>query len=173
MNADAAPSRPASLDAAGFRAFYDRQLPVVFGYLLRLCGGDRTRAEDLTQDVWIQLVDELAAGRSDRADIRWLLTVARSRYLDAWRRDQRSADRLRLAWDGGPQDDGEPHRSDVLEHVASLDPAPRAAMVLHYLDGLPVAEVARLLGRSTDATYSLLARARRDLRSRLGGDHGG
>ena len=29
-------------DEAWFDEFYDRALPVVFGYLLRLCGGDRT-----------------------------------------------------------------------------------------------------------------------------------
>jgi DNA-directed RNA polymerase specialized sigma24 family protein len=42
-------------------------------------------------------------------------------------------------------------------------------MTLHYVDGLPVSEVGTLMGRSTPATYSLLARARGELRTRLGG----
>ena len=40
----------------------------------------------------------------------------------------------------------------------------RAALTLRYLDGLPVAEVARHLGRSLRATETLLARARTALR---------
>ena len=44
-------------------------------------------------------------------------------------------------------------------------PAPqRAALTLRYLDGLPVAEVARHLGRSLRATETLLARSRAALR---------
>ena len=42
-----------------FRVFYRAHLPDVYGYLLRLCAGDRTHAEDLTQDVWFSLVEEL------------------------------------------------------------------------------------------------------------------
>jgi hypothetical protein len=35
---------------------------VVYGYLLRLCGGDRVEAWDLTQDSWMTDVDH--EGRS-------------------------------------------------------------------------------------------------------------
>jgi len=36
----------------------------------------------------------------------------------------------------------------------------RAALTLRYLDGLPVPQVAAVLGRSTTATEALLVRAR-------------
>lgn len=49
-----------------FCEFYRRVLPDVYGYLLRLCAGDRPRAEDLTQDVFVALVEELRKGRSER-----------------------------------------------------------------------------------------------------------
>ena len=35
-----------------FSDFYRAVLPDVYGYLLRLCAGNRAQAEDLTQDVW-------------------------------------------------------------------------------------------------------------------------
>src|SRR5687768_9640280 len=79
-----------------FDAFYDASLPIVYGYLLRLCGGDHDKTRDLTQDTWVKLVDELNRGHFDRVDVRWLITVARSRFLDSWRRDQRRARDLRL-----------------------------------------------------------------------------
>ena len=37
---------------------HGRALPVVYGYLLRLCGGDRDEAWDLTQDSWLTVIDQ-------------------------------------------------------------------------------------------------------------------
>jgi RNA polymerase sigma-70 factor (ECF subfamily) len=54
----------------------------------------------------------------------------------------------------------------VTAHAAlsRLSAYQRAALTLRYLDGLPVAEVARELGRSLHATETLLVRARVALR---------
>src|SRR6187431_2725514 len=90
-------NRRAAYDTVRFDEFYDRALPVVFGYLLRLCGGDREQAWDLTQDSWV-VVDRLSRGESDKATVGFLLSVARSRYLDAWRRQRRLQRKLRLVW---------------------------------------------------------------------------
>ena len=78
-------NRPAAAyDTVGFDEFYDRALPVVFGYLLRLCGGDREQAWDLTQDSWVIVVDRLSRGESDKATVGFLLSVACVRYRTAW-----------------------------------------------------------------------------------------
>jgi RNA polymerase sigma factor (sigma-70 family) len=77
-----------------FRAFYRAHLPAVYGYLLRLCVGDKAQAEDLTQDVWVALVEALRQGHTDRANVRWLITVARSRFLDHARRERRGWSKL-------------------------------------------------------------------------------
>lgn len=146
-----------------FCAFYRSVLPDVYGYLLRLCAGDRARAEDLTQDVFVALVEELRKGRDERADVRWLITVARSRFLDFARREQRGRAKLELVRTDGSIDDA-PTGSDVLERLADLQPLHRAVLVMRYVDGLPVTEVAAAVGRGTTATNSLLARARAELR---------
>jgi len=46
------------------------------------------------------------------------------------------------------------------EVLAALGPHHRLALTLRYVDGLPVAEVAELLGRTPNATEALLVRAR-------------
>ena len=51
-----------------------------------------------------------------------------------------------------------------LAALQRLGPHHRAALTLRYLDGLPVAEVARQLDRGFHATEALLQRARRALR---------
>lgn len=153
----------AGMSPEAFRAFYRAALPDVYGYLLRLCAGDRARAEDLTQDVWLALVEELRHGRTERADIRWLITVARSKFLDAARRDRRRDSKLvLLRSDSRP--DPEPTGADILSCLADLQPLHRAVLVLRYVDGLPVSEISIAVGRGLTATNSLLARARAELR---------
>ena len=48
--------------------------------------------------------------------------------------------------------------------LAALPAMQRAAIVLRYLDDLPVRDVARLLGKSEKAVESLLSRGRETLR---------
>ena len=152
-----------------FAAFYRAHLSDVYGYLLRLCAGDRAQAEDLTQDVWLALVEELRRGRTERADVRWLITVARSRFIDAARRERRRQSNLQLIRREQPRDD-EPTSSDVLDRLHELQPLHRAVLVLRYVDDLSVPDVAAAIGRNLTATNSLLARARAELR-RISGDH--
>jgi RNA polymerase sigma-70 factor, ECF subfamily len=154
--------------AEQFTAFYRTHLSDVYGYLLRLCAGDRALAEDLTQDVWLALVEELRRGRLERADIRWLITVARSRFIDSARRERRRQSKLELIRRAQPSDI-EPTCSDVLDQLDRVLPMHRAVLVLRYVDDLSVPEVATAIGRNLTATNSLLARARSELR-RVSGD---
>ena len=63
MSADAdLPTK--AFDGVRFDDFYDRALPVAYGYLLRLCGGDREEAWDLTQDSWVALAHSRCAGKA-------------------------------------------------------------------------------------------------------------
>ena len=61
------------------------------------------------------------------------------------------------------------------EVLAALGPHHRLALTLRYVDGLPVADVAELLGRTPNATEALLVRARTAYRRAYlegeGGDH--
>lgn len=151
-----------------FAVFYRTHLPDVYGYLLRLCAGNRSQAEDLTQDVWLSLVDELRQGHLERADVRWLITVARSRFIDAARRERRRESKLELLR-REQSIDVEPTSSDVLDQLDQLLPMHRAVLVLRYVDDLSVPAVAAAIGRNLTATNSLLGRARSELR-RISGD---
>jgi DNA-directed RNA polymerase specialized sigma24 family protein len=58
----------------------------------------------------------------------------------------------------------------VLEHLSVCSTEHRVVLMLAHVDGLPVADIAALLGSSVSSTYSLLARARRELRAHLTGE---
>jgi DNA-directed RNA polymerase specialized sigma24 family protein len=115
----------AVLSPETFSVFYRTHLPTVYGYLLRLCAGDRAQAEDLTQDVWCALVEELRRGHHERADVRWLITVARSRFLDHARRERLGWSKLALIR-RVEQTDDEPTSSEVMDRLAALQPLHRA-----------------------------------------------
>ena len=150
-------------DRAAFLAFYQEAVPEVYGYFLHRCG-DSTTAEDLTSETFLAAVRNLDDGRPVPLDVPWVIGVARHKLADHWRRRARE-NRLRDALEQDPEPDEDPwdvrlnqmRANDVL---AALGPHHRLALTLRYVDGLPVAEVAELLGRTPDATESLLVRAR-------------
>ena len=147
---------------------YDEALPRVYGFLVRRT--DDSTAEDLTQEVFVTAARTWGAGDSARVTLPWLLTVARSRLIDHYRAEQRRHRNLRAAWSARPrrvapsaEESSEAARLAPATEaaLASLPGPQRAALVLHHLDDLSVAEVAETLARSVPATESLLAPARR------------
>jgi RNA polymerase sigma-70 factor, ECF subfamily len=152
----------------GFEALYDDALPVVFNSMMRLTGGDRPASEDLTQDAFGELVKAVQSGKLTYADIGWLVTAARRRYIDRVRRSAVEQRVLALVA-AGHEDAVEPswERFDaptVLDLCHALPADQRIALILRHVDGLSVPAIAAEIGRSVHAIESLLARARRTLR---------
>jgi RNA polymerase sigma-70 factor, ECF subfamily len=154
-----------------FLELYDRALPEVYGYLVRRCGSDAV-AEDLTAEVFLAGVAALQRGTLERPTVAWLVTVARHKLVDHWRRTGREQRGLALAVSRQPSDDGSwvDHLEEgpALSALARLGAHHRSALTLRYLDGLPVPEVAEHLGRTVHATEALLVRARLAFRRTYG-----
>ena len=146
---------------------YDSALPYVYGYLVKRVGTEAI-AEDLTSVTFVAAVDTIGRGAIEEPTVAWLLGIARHKLADHWRRQARDTRRFHAVADltehlHDPwiaQLDAE-HAHFVL---AQLGAHHRSALTFRYLDGLPVPEVATLLGRSVHATEALLARARRAFR---------
>lgn len=146
---------------AAFAQLYERALPEVYRYLSGRCGA--AIAEDLTQDAFVAAAAAIRRGHSD-VSLPWLLTIARNKMIDHFRRNDVAArashvlaasvpDEL-LAWHG------EASRDRAHAALERLSARQRSALVLRYIDGLSVPEVASLIGSSVHATESLLARGR-------------
>ena len=148
-------------------ALYRSALPEVYGFVLARCG-DPALAEDLTADTFMSAVSAVRSGAIDPITTGWLVVVARRRLVDHWRRQEVEQRHLHLLPDVG--DDVADPWSDDLDPgnartaLAGLPPQHRAVLTLKYVDGLPVAEVAALMGRSVHATEGLLQRGRAALR---------
>jgi RNA polymerase sigma-70 factor, ECF subfamily len=156
-------------------AVYDRALPQVYGYLLPRCGSVAA-AEDITAETFLAAVDALERGTASAPTVAWLIGVARHKLVDHWRRAGREERNLSLAASTSTEvDDPWPAVVDsgaVHAVLGELPAMQRTALVLRYLDGLSVAEVAEHVGRSRHATETLLVRARAALRRLYVQEHG-
>lgn len=144
---------------AGLLACYDAAFPAVYRYASRLAGA-RPAAEDLTQDAFLRLTRAARRGDVDAVGVGWLITTTRRIFLDGVRSADREERRLRLV--ANEPVSGPPSVPAI--SLAALSDRERAALVFRYVDDLPVAEVADLLGSSVRATESLLQRAKRRAR---------
>jgi len=162
-------------DPGAFPAFYERTLPRVFGYFLRRCGGVAATAEDLTQDTYLAAVREVGRRGAVDAPTPWLFGIARHKLLDHYRREATTRGRP-VPWHDGLAEDVplpplDPTAAGVDDRLAvalaRLPDGQRAAIVLRYLDDLPVPATAAILGKSVHAVESLLARGRLNLKRLL------
>ncbi len=152
---------------------YDDAVGEVFTYLRSRCGG-RALAEDLTADTFLAAVGQIRRDAVEEVTVAWLIGIARHKLLDEWRRTARRPRPQRFDDDGSASDRtiDEVDQWDVIldRHVVSdvmaeLGPHHRSALTLRYFDGLAVPEVAAHLGRTVEATETLLVRARRRFRA--------
>jgi RNA polymerase sigma-70 factor (ECF subfamily) len=100
------------------------------------------------------------------------MTTARNRLIDHVR--SRSRERIRMERHAPPEHDevaspdyGTLSAEQARWLLGRLPEHERIALALHTVDQLSLAEVAELIGRSLEATTSLVARARRRLRTVL------
>jgi RNA polymerase sigma-70 factor (ECF subfamily) len=164
-------------DPAAFRVWYERTFPIVYGFLFARCGGMEDVAAELTQQTFVDAVRQRAGFSGAGDPVTWVCGIARHKLADHYRRLEAEERRhLRLVegygWGESPGE-GEESREAVERALSGLPAMQRAVLVLHYLDGLSVAEVGRTLGRSESAAESLLTRARLNFRRRYGSDGGG
>jgi RNA polymerase sigma-70 factor (ECF subfamily) len=149
-------------DEVSLVACYDQSVAHVYRYASRLTGNDRARTDDLVQDVYLGLVRVARDGTLHTVGMGWLYTSVRHRFLDGIRGAAREERRLQLV---RTLPNGQASEVREVCGLADLPDRERVAMVLRYLDDLPVADVAAEMGLTVHATESLLARARRRMRA--------
>jgi RNA polymerase sigma-70 factor (ECF subfamily) len=136
---------------------------------LRFLGAEPATADDLAQEVFIELYRNPIEEISRAATAAWLRKAARHRYLNWLRRAKREipSDQLEAAevtW-AGLTPAGSDARLDALERcLQKLAGRARRAIELRYRDGRREAEVAEQLETSAEAAKALLKRARSQLR---------
>lgn len=158
---------------AYFEELYERYATDV----LRVCYfylGDRQKAEDVCQDVFVRLMTtspQLQEGREKA----WLLKVALNRCRDLWRGAW-----LKRVVLGSPafelvpapdEIDSLADRQEIMQAINQLPTAFKEVILLHYYQGYGISEIAEMMELPEGTISSRLSRGRKKLESILkGGD---
>lgn len=164
--------RAAEGDREAFDALYRMHVDRVYALCLRLAA-DRSRAEELTQDVFVRCWHRLTTFRGRSRFSTWLHRLAVNVALDGLRKDHRRNARTRpleLA-DGSSGRSTRPQTTEALmdleRAVAALPPRARTVVVLHDIEGFRYEEIAEMTGAALGTVKSQIHRGRRLLREML------
>jgi RNA polymerase sigma-70 factor, ECF subfamily len=133
--------------------------------------GDRTAAEELAQDVFLQLFRHLGKLQSPEHVVFWLRKVTANRCIDQTRMRRR---RPEIQLEEVPEPIAAAHVADPLVSgrlrrlVESLPERPRMMVVLRYQEDLDPEEIARLMNVRLNTVKSQLQRALTMLRRKAG-----
>lgn len=158
-------------DEAAFRDLYRAHVGRVYALCLRYCG-DRTEAEELTQDVFVRAWEKLASFRGESAFGTWLHRLAVNVVLMARRTGQRRERRVAAVEnpEALERPRGDPPAGlslDLERAIARLPEGAREVFLLYDVEGYGHAEIAGLLGIAEGTSKAQLFRARRLLRGWL------
>ena len=149
--------------AAAFDILYARHKGGVYRYLLRHCGNAGT-ADELFQDIWMNVIRSRATYAPTAKFATWLYTLAHHRLVDHWRAsgqatlvsvDNDDDESTRAAVDALPAARAdEPDRRAGSREVSvriqaaltALPPVQRDAFLLQHECGMSLAEIAALTG---------------------------
>jgi RNA polymerase sigma-70 factor (ECF subfamily) len=131
----------------------------------RLCRAlsDPADVDDLTQDVFLRAVKNLATYRFDAPFLPWLLTIARRVCADHVRRNERRRRLVRRLSGEAREELARADTSDVHRLVDRLEPDRKLAFVLTQVVGLSYEESAEICECPIGTIRSRVARARTEL----------
>ena len=162
-----------SADTRDLSAYYGELYELYATDVLRMCYfylGDRSRAEDVCQDVFVRLMTTnppLQEGKEKS----WLLKVAMNRCRDLWR----GAWLKRVVLGSptferipAPDEYGElADRQEMLDAINKLPSMFKEVILLHYYQGYAIGEIADMMELPEGTISSRLSRARRKLEAVL------
>jgi RNA polymerase sigma-70 factor (ECF subfamily) len=158
-----------------FEEIYKRHYRRVYSLCLRMLQNP-TEAEDLTQDVFIQLHRKISSFRGDSAFTTWLHRLTVNQVLMHFRkrvvRYEKTADEEETPIQVVPGTENH-NRMSVIDRIAlkkaiqQLPAGYKKVFLLHDVEGYEHEEVARILGCSVGTSKSQLHKARAKLKKLL------
>lgn len=156
--------------AMAFEVLLRRHQAMVFG-IARHYLGDDGRAEDIAQDVFLQLHRELPRLQGEPHVVSWLRRVTVHRAIDALRSPAIARATALEAMGELPVPADEPDvllQDSLRRQVAALPEQQKMAVILRYQEDLNPGEIAELLEMPVATVKSHLRRALEALRAKVG-----
>jgi RNA polymerase sigma factor (sigma-70 family) len=151
----------------GFERLFRDEFPGIARTVLLICH-DHHRAEEITQDAFVQTLRHWDKVRGLERPGAWVRKVAVRLAVKSVRRDSRRRAAERLARAPGAGSGGGARDEVLMAAVRGLPPQQRAAVVLFYLEDRPLAEIAEILGCAPATARVHVHRARARLAGAMG-----
>jgi len=165
-------------DLSAFETLYQRHNRRVYSLCLRMIG-NAADAEDLTQDVFIQLFRRIGSYRGEAAFTTWLHRLTINQVL-MWFRKRTVKFEVTSEQGELPEiverGSEAPKAMPIIDYLAldkavrQLPPGYRTVFLLHDVEGYEHEEIAKLLGVTIGTSKSQLHKARMKLRAILSGE---
>ena len=151
-----------------FIAHVEREQEALRSFLLALCCGNKSNADDLAQDALVKAYLS-SAGYQDKGRFRsWLFKIAYNTFLNhkASSRTMETLDDARTFVSTTAADDSFEHQ-DLYIALRTLPPKERSSITLYYLSGYNIKEISAIIETSEDAVKKQLSRGRDKLKEIL------
>jgi len=164
----AALSRAQAGDHEAFAELIERHEAMVYSLAYHFFG-DRSRAEEVAQDVFLQLYRSLGSIETDAHLLYWLRQVTTRRCIDQTRRNRLKAVSLDDAVElRAVERTADPLRDRKLKRlIEELPDLQRAVVTLRYQEDLDPSEICRIVNMPVNTVKSHLHRALQALRRKL------
>ena len=151
-----------------FIALVEREQNALRGFLLALCCGNKSDADDLAQDTLVKAYLSSAGYQNKKYFHSWLFRIAYNTFLNhrASCRTMETLDDARTFVSTNTADKGFDHQNLYLA-LSILPPKERSAITLYYLNGYDIKEIATITEASVDAVKKQLSRGRDKLKEVL------
>ena len=160
-------------DKEAFAQLYEAHFDKIYRYVvIRI--GNKTEAEDVTQQVFLKALKSISSFRWQGVPFSaWLFRIAHNQVVDYFRKNKKRVtvplDESLVSHEGDPQSTAE-RKLDIeqlVDATKQLTGAQREVISLRFAGELPVAEVAKIMGRSEGAVKALQHSAIVSLRKAL------
>lgn len=159
------------------RSLYCTHADGLFGFIYRRVGQSREDAEEIVQDTFLAALKLADTCHGESTVFSWLCGLAKLKIVDFYRRGSREKRIPAGLMTSLPELEKHLAKTDpygavdasiLLERLMEgLIPDEQEALIMRYVDGLSLKEIASILGRTERAVDALLDRAKKKQRGQL------
>ncbi|MFN8385810.1 MAG: sigma-70 family RNA polymerase sigma factor [Anaerolineales bacterium] len=165
------------LDEQALTAIFDQYAPAIYKYTLRLCH-DPILADNIVGDVFAQLLEQFAAGKGPRTNLRSYLYQTAYHLVVDRSRDSKHTAPLEVAVDTYEKGQITPTQTQIEERVmmealitamnSELTDDQRHVIILRFLEDFSLKETADIVGKEVNNIKVIQNRGIAKLRKALG-----
>ena len=153
--------RARKLDSEAWVEIYQRHFPSIYGYLLRRTG-DPAVSEDLASSVFLGALERIGSFSYRGVPlVAWLFRIAHNQLVDHWRKSERLSNSPLPGQQNDPGNSPQEElelsllRDDLRRALAQVTEDQRQVLLLRFIHGLGIKEIAYALNKPQGAVKSL------------------